>query len=281
MNFRDVFCHRPRVLVAFALVVLGACSQANFSQKPVEATGVVPGPAEPPICNPFGSGGGTNRNGLVGSIYYASGGTAPTYPSTTGYFQYGRRKNGALYLSDLNVPTRLFNTGFSYQSGQYLTNDQGAMLIEDFALSMTSNVRLTTGDQPGYYEFAVISDDGSKLSVSQNGTTSVMVNNDTVTPPRMGCANGRSVYFDGNTTLPIKLDYFQGPRFHIAMVLMWKYLGSNPSTANDPKCGATDSNQWFNENTSAQGPWYAEIQSRGWKPLKPMNFWLEGTNPCQ
>lgn len=77
------------------------------------------------------------------------------------YWQFGVPSTSSLFLSSLNVPTRQFTEGFATDSGSPLTNQAGERLIEYFAMRLSTQIRLGgVIATPGWYQFALLSDDG-------------------------------------------------------------------------------------------------------------------------
>jgi hypothetical protein len=109
----------------------------------------------------------------------------------------------------------------------------------------------------------------------------LLIDNDGDHPTRMGCAS-RTVRFHRNAMLPIEVQYYQGPRYHISNVLMWR----KSSTAGaDSSCGQLGNNLYFNpDNNSDPQQAFKNLQARGWKVLKPDNFIVSRDqvdyNPC-
>jgi len=66
-----------------------------------------------------------------------------------------------IYLTQLNVPTEEFTRGFTTGNGILLSAPDGQPLIEFFALHIESVLQLGPNDSPGYYQFAIASDDGT------------------------------------------------------------------------------------------------------------------------
>jgi hypothetical protein len=105
---------------------------------------------------------------------------------------------GTIYTNTLQVTPRSFVQGFPGVTGQF----------EWFAIRYTGRFWIETA---GHYQFRVLSDDGSKLWIDGE----LLVDNDGTHPPAS---------IDGSATLSrgvheLRLDYFQGPRSHLALVL--------------------------------------------------------------
>lgn len=291
MKIRDGFRH----LLTFVclLGIASACSEAHFEKAQTPDNGAKGGPAgggngtgggggggeEPPVCNPFGGPPPGSQNGVSGDLYYLND-SQPLYEDVRQYFQNGTRANAKLFMSDINVPTRYFDQGFATQGGTGLKRNDGTLLIEKFAMSVGSTIRLAAGDTAGYKQFAVLSDDGSIFTIKQNGVEKVLVDNNGVSPTKLGCGMTENILFDANTALPMRLDYFQGPRFHISVILLWRNA-PNALPASDALCGYASNDEWFDsQNGSTPQQKYNELLARGWRPLRPQNYWLDGTNPC-
>lgn len=130
--------------------------------------------------------------GFRGDIYFLQPGT-PKLPN----FQ-KLKSQGSIYTNILHVPPRDFSEGFPGVTDRF----------EWFAIDY--NGRFWIQD-PGKYEFFLMSDDGSKLYI--DGKT--VIDNDGV---------HASVERAGSATLKsgvhrIRVSYFQGPRFHVSLIL--------------------------------------------------------------
>lgn len=104
----------------------------------------------------------------------------------------------AIYTSSLNVPPQSFSEGFP---GVTKRN-------EWFAIDYKGNFWIT---DPGMYRFALLSDDGAKLSIDGQ----VVIDNDGLHPPQ---EKSGAVNLAGGIH-SIRVSYFQGPKFQIALVL--------------------------------------------------------------
>lgn len=102
----------------------------------------------------------------------------------------------------------------------------------------------------------------------------------------MGCAV-KSIYMDHATKKNIVLSYFQGPRYHIALSVLWRPLpdDQNPmDPVNDVECGHSGNSRYFDSTQVPSEPTtvYYEMLERGWKPLSNENYYFpeQATNPC-
>jgi hypothetical protein len=103
-----------------------------------------------------------------------------------------------IYTSSLNVPAQDFRQGFPGVTKR----------IEWFAIDYTGRFWIT---KPGTYRFNMLSDDGAKLYIDDQ----VIIDNDGLHAP---------LWKDGTVDLAgglhrIRVSYFQGPKWAIALVL--------------------------------------------------------------
>lgn len=190
-----------------------------------------------------------------------------------------------LYLSDIDVPTENFTNGFPDSSGSLLTNESGSPLIEYFSLRLRTDLMLNQTDTAGDYQLAVLSDDGSILWIDPtgSGTFQELIDNDGARANTLGCAP-TTVHLVPGVPLSVKLDYFQGPRYSIAFILMWRPVTSSPIPS-EPECGVEQNDgYYFDESTTPSTPTsnYVDLLRRGWSVVPAANLYLPGTatNPC-
>jgi hypothetical protein len=105
---------------------------------------------------------------------------------------------GEIYTTSLNVPARDFLEGFPGLTKRF----------EWFAIDYTGRFWI---QQPGLYRFELTSDDGSKLYIDDK----LAADNDGVHPPETQEAE---LTLEGGVHT-IRVSYFQGPRFQVALVL--------------------------------------------------------------
>lgn len=251
------------------------------------------------VCNPFdnngnsGAGNGTTaQNGLLAGLYYVSNGAQTQYSTVWDYQTHGTLADASLFFSQINVPTRPFDAGFSTQAGTVLSNANGDPLYEWFSLHFESNIRLAAGDVAGKYQFAVLSDDGAVFQLNLGNGFQTFINNDGTHATQLGCST-TAVNLQAGQNIPIKFDYYQGPRLHIALMLLWREYPTNntPFPINDAACGQSGNSLFFNSTTTPSTPQatYTGMLARGWRPVPAKNFFLNdgstGTgggisNPC-
>jgi hypothetical protein len=241
------------------------------------------------VCNPFGGASSEGSDeGLWAQLYYLND-SQPRYSSVTDYMRYGTRANADLFFGQLDIPTHAWDLGFMTQAGIPLVNPKGEALYEWFALHIESEIRLGRLDRPAKYQFAVLSDDGVIMEINddQAGFTN-LIHNDGIMATDMRCAT-RTVAMDSEKRLPMKLDYFQGPRYSVALIVMWREIAgdeiSDPTLLDDPACGQRGDWLFFDPTQVPSAPtemWFSML-NRGWKVLNTENYLLPETirnNPC-
>ena len=169
--------------MGLALIMMGGAALAQNPQQPVEDDG-------PSVT--FGS---TTfiPTGLKGAVYLLREGSTTFLPDFEKL-----KPAGYIYANKLNIPTRQFSEGFPGISGQ----------AEWFAIDYHGRFWVKN---PGRYRFSLTSDDGArlyidgKLVLDNDGTHSATtVTGPVDLTPRMHT---------------IRLSYFQGPKFELALVL--------------------------------------------------------------
>lgn len=232
------------------------------------------------VCDPFDPGSPGPNDGLIATLYY-KGTDQPIWGSVNDFLNLGQKSPKRFFFSTLNVPTRTFSMGFPIETGGMVQNDNNEDLIEYFALSFSSVLKLSAPDEEGLYELALLSDDGAIFNVRQtDGNYRAVVSNDGVHPTRFGC--GERITMTRETELMVKLDYHQGPRYHISLIPMWRKV--TEATPADPLCGASGNDLFFkSSDNSAPQAAYNALLSRGWKPIAADNWNLPAFaifNPC-
>lgn len=276
-----------------ALGALSACSPAQFTMyndpNKNTAQGTGTDTANPPtVCDPFDNSNIISAtSGLKGTIHYLESQTT-TYQTSIDVINHGKKVDADLFFNRLFVPTRAFTTGFADESGVGLKASDGSLLIEWFALNLQSKVKLANDDPEGDYQFAIISDDGSTLSLlNDRGVFETVVPNEGAHPTRMACAT-KVVSMSRSSKIPMNLTYFQGPRYHIALNLMWRKIAPNtggPAALAEKECDMEGNDYFFNVGTAdtpaTPKATYQGLLDRGWKPLSAANFELQsGSNRC-
>lgn len=263
---------------------------------------VVAAPPTPPpvaICAAFDSNqSSVATEGLKAELRYLNPQLAMTTAArgailSTEYFndQDSRfiRVTEPIYFSDVNVPSRNFDQGFTTSKGVVMRDNQGSILQEYFALKMETELRLGANDQVGFYELATVSDDGTVVEIMQNGAWSTLISNDGGHNTKMGCGANK-IYFDRQTRIPMRMFYNQGPKVTIANVFFKNYRGAKPVTdlllPSDAlahlQCSVSSQDGFWDSVTSQPGNLFTQISAAGWKPLMSDNFQLKNNqiNPC-
>ncbi len=233
------------------------------------------------VCDPMGGGGNPSpQDGLIAELFYLRA-DQPRFQQVSQYIEEGVKSTQKLFFTDLNIPTRLFNTGFPIQTGGMIQDDSQNDLVEYFALRFKSELRLSEDEMAGEYELALLSDDGSVMKIiDADGVKQVVVNNDANHPTRMGC--GDTVFFNHETSYDVEIDYYQGPRYHISLIPMWRRV--DQSTVRETECGKLGNSRYFDfNNNSTPQQAYTDMLLRGWRPIAAANWQLPPMaiyNPC-
>ncbi len=131
-------------------------------------------------------------NALVGKIYLIPENT-PSLPNFDTL-----QSVGTIYTDKMNIPTRDWQSGFPGISSRF----------EWFAIDYKGYFKVK---KPGKFDFRLVSDDGSRLYIDGK----LVVDNDGV--HATASASGSVQLRD--STHSIRLQYFQGPRYQIALQL--------------------------------------------------------------
>jgi hypothetical protein len=289
---------KSRSILIASILLLSACNEVDVLSTDPDMNVIIaqneevppPPPAAPEttVCDPFGDDEnfGGIASGLWGRLRYLTS-DQPRYTSVVDYMLNGVDAGVDLFFSQVDVPTRPFDRGFVTELGETLKTVEGNTLYEYFGIHLESEVKLSDEDVEGRYQFAVLSDDGSLLEVSTDGGPfSKLVDNNLVTPSRLACAS-RTVDMTYDTRMPIRLDYFQGPRYHVALIILWRSIPDHATDADlaDVACGLSGNGKFFDSTQNPPAPtgtWQG-LMNRGWKVLSPENYMLPAhmrSNPC-
>jgi hypothetical protein len=142
---------------------------------------------------------------LRGDIYYLPEGTSslPDFSTLTPV--------GSIYTKVLDIPERSFDSGFPGVTDRF----------EWFAIRYTGAFRVET---EGEYKFRLVSDDGSRLYIDGKK----IIDNDGTHPSQ---SVSGSVSFNSGVH-DIEVDYFQGPRYYVALQLFWTQPGGTETISN-------------------------------------------------
>jgi hypothetical protein len=283
------------LVLLIAMSSLAACSKKNgfgtleISAESIDAAGqalkssqynVNLHPMNKTVCDPWGGGGtGGLQKGLKASLFYRGIGM-PRYYSAQEYVDKTVASAQSLFMSDLNVPTRMFSEGFSTQTSGVVKDDAGNKLIEYFGLKFETVLKLRADQNEGSYELGTLADDGIIVKAKVDGVWKTIINNDGDHPTQMGCA-ASALNLNRDSAIPLEITYYQGPRYHIANVLMMR---EPANIGKDQECGKLGNTYYFDPNNQSVplAP-YQGLLARGWAPISADNFYLPGQesyNPC-
>jgi hypothetical protein len=238
------------------------------------------------VCDPFNAGVSARDRGLVGNLLYLTD-DLPRYTDVQSYIDNGTPIQSTLYFDQLFVPTRAFDLGFYTQDGTLITNINNEPIYEYFGLRLESQLTLADNEAPGWYQLSTLADDGAIIYLKNpDGSLTKLVNDDGTHSTKMACASN-AIYLDHTSKIPIVVQYYQGPRYHISLVVMWRLLaeGEDPAApAVDSQCGKAGNSMYFDSTKVPSEPTatYYDLLTRGWKPLTNENYYFpeQASNPC-
>ncbi len=267
----------------------GGGKNAATDPLPAPTTPQLP-PLPPVVCDPFAAANIVGPEyGISGQIF-AEGDSNIGYNllSSFDYFTPARLFNVELVLSAIDVPGRRWQNGFSTPQGNQLkviVNGVETPFIEWFAIQGTSKIVLADGDLPGKKQFALISDDGSTLEIQDSaGVYQTMISNEGLHSQKLKVSESVLDFQNATSQFPMRINYFQGPRVHIALQLLWRNVESDSAAhLAEPLNGAVGGEYFWDTRVTpvVQTPAYQDFLSRGWRPLRPQNFMRQsGYNRC-
>ncbi len=238
------------------------------------------------VCDPFADDddtGGVPQYGLRGKLYHIPAGQT-VYHRVDDYINKGVDTGMFVFLNEVFVPTRIFSRGFETMKGNLVQLSTGETLMEYFAMDFESTIGLSNQDPAGLYQLGILSDDGTVLSIKdyqseqdpKNLPWQTLVDNDGTTPTRFACGKS-ALPLAALDRVPIRLKYYQGPRHHIALTLLWRRVAANTAQAlADVECGKSGNDRFFNSRTVPSTPLkpFLDLQARGWRVLTPANYRL-------
>ena len=131
-------------------------------------------------------------NGLIGKVYLL-----PVNTQTLPDFDTMKTVD-SIYATNINIPERSWSAGFPGLRNRF----------EWFGIEYKGNFKAF---EKGTYTFRLVSDDGAKLYIDD----SLIINNDGV----HGASSKEGKTELDNKIHSIKIDYFQGPRYKVALQL--------------------------------------------------------------
>ncbi len=249
-------------LIAVLFFFQNCSDNVSFSQKPVNSAGLEqtqdldtpldeeplptgpedPGAGTPPntVCNPLNPEdnceGVTPQMGLLGQLYYM---TPQLHQSLFNndlrnallddYRDFGILVPADIVMTAVNVTPRSWESGFFLSTGEQVKKEDGEDLFEWFHLDMGGFIELPEG----FYQFATLSDDGMRVTLNDE----VVINHDGTHAPAYRCAQVVTTFNSGEKKR-IRVQYVQGPRTQIAMVLLVRRLADSSSVLDDQNCSA-------------------------------------------
>lgn len=230
------------------------------------------------VCDPFDPDPVPSpKHGIKSSLWFR-GFNQPTYQSVMSYISNYKQSEQTLFFNAINVPTRMFSDGFPLESGDLVRDDLGVKLIEYFAMKFESQIILGENDSEGLYELAMLSDDGTILKIKDPENIiadppsgwETHINNDGDTPTRMKCSL-RLVDMKKGKKIAMELLYYQGPRYHISNMLIWRKASQ---AGQDAYCNKSGNEYFFNPNNNSAPVKWLDLAARGWKVLASENYLL-------
>lgn len=275
------------LLWAMTLGLVGCLPAAEVNEDGTHVD-IVPGALDPGsyVCNPMDDhvDNQVREQGVHGRLFYVEPG-GPQYSRVADYIEFGTEPDVDLYFNRLFVPTRPFDRGFVTESGETITAADGfSTLYEWFGIHFESRLTLSGSMSPGRYQMAILSDDGAVMNVGPSGEQNLVIDNDGETSTRLRCAT-EAVELQAGQMLPFSIDYYQGPRYHIAMILLWRPWPASPADVNDPLCDKWGNDFWFDSTQVPPQPQsnYNDLLSRGWQVVPAESLMLperKTFNPC-
>ncbi|MFW7379245.1 MAG: PA14 domain-containing protein [Oligoflexus sp.] len=138
--------------------------------------------------------------GLVGRVYQLANNTSRLPDFSLLMHQ------SEIVVRNLDIPNRAFDSGFPGAED----------LIEWFGIQFSGRLMVATA---GEYDFKLSSDDGANLYIDGQK----LIDNDGT--HAVSAKTGKVYLSEGEHE--IRIDYFQGPRYHIALQLFWKQPGES------------------------------------------------------
>ncbi len=212
-----------------------------------------------------------------------------------------------VWVSNFNFITQYYTTGFTDNSGNALQAG-GSTMNEYFGLKFNGLIQIPSGVLPAgttnaQYQFALVSDDGATLSINNQ----MIVNGDGTHASKMSCFSTPTgttptlVTLSTTTAVPFELQYYEGPRCEIALMMLYRKVPTAGNIA-DTLCALPQSNTLLftppQNSTCTSGstiPWtpntnspttannnYTTLVADGWAPVPPTWFVLppNTTNTC-
>ena len=231
------------------------------------------------VCNPFSPTTTNCSRGVRARLFYlpanlrsqSDQSLIAEFNSVRKMIENGRASSVPIFLDKIDVITRSFEQGFNLLNGDYIKDDNNSRIVEWFALEMLTSIQLSKEDEEGTYQFVIASDDGSLVYIDGNAPQ-LYINNDGIHPTRVGCAEpGQLLSMVRNRIVPLRIYWYQGPRWHLGIKLFWKKVSANAPEVRD-FCGMSGNNGWgFAQDANGSG--FRRLISAGFKELSVDNYW--------
>lgn len=156
-----------------------------------------------------------------------------------------------MYVATLNIPDRNWSDGFP---GLRQRN-------EWFGLDYKGTFKV---NKMGQYQFRLVSDDGARLYIGNH----ILIDEDGTHP---SYSKAGTITLDRDSTYPIEVQYYQGPRYRLALQLFWTKAGDSTERI-FPGPGTI-----FVAAAPARFPWWvlgvilAALAAAGWLIIKRRN----------
>jgi hypothetical protein len=220
-----------------------------------------------------------HKYGLIGNVRYIDPKDEALFRSTDAFLERGTKVPYKVYLKDVFVPTVAWTEGFKMANGTKVyveRNGTQDALYEYFSIHAKSNLVLTQAEEAGYYQLALLADDGASLDVLEPGKSTYTRMMDLGWgPEKLGCSY-KAIYLAKGQKLPIKVGYFQGPREHISLSLLWRKVDREDAPL-DKDCGNFPGIEYYFNSTvrpTQQKEPFLQLLERKWKPVAHENFLL-------
>jgi len=248
-----------------------------------------------PVCSSIAGGTvASANNGVVASLAYLP---SSNWPINGAYVSMAQMLPPAanivslpytINLSNFNVPDSDFQLGFSLGNGNVIKDGNGNILTQYFSLQADGFIGMsqsaTSSFKPGWYQFALGSDDGAQLFITdQSGIKQYLDNTGSVQHSfRVDCGKFAVQFIDSVHTLKYHLDYFQAPGAWLGLQLFWR-PASGPSDIDTVTCGTVPAAEPNTPHPNRADAAAIMAQSgRGWVPVPSDNLYLANgvTNSC-
>lgn len=264
-------------LLLLGLVFLTNCSNVNFEKAPPVSTA-----GTNVVCGPFQTEPVTPGHGLVGDLYALSANQCNSNAascSTTSQYIQESNKVMRVEMASVNVPTRSFTSGFDTTAGKVKYPGTSTDIVEWFGLKLRSQIQLGAGQTGGKYQIALLADDGVTLRSGDSGA--LLISDNQIHPSKISCTSF-AIDLQPGQKYPIELEYFQGPRQHIAVMMFWRKMDGDPHST-EPECNrAAGANDYYFDSNGTESNEYKTFKNNGWTLLTNENFILPSgeTNQC-